>query len=107
MPNVPLSATAITAVASDGQGHSATKTINVNLAVPTDPQYDLNGNLLTDGWRTFTYNTDNRFVGIVVTNASGLITQTGFVYDGKSRRMAEFPRWWHLQGWLAATSLCL
>ena len=86
VPNVPLSATALTAVATDGQGHSASNTIAVSLSTPTAPQYDLNGNLLTDGWRTFSYDTDNQLVGIVVTNANGTITQTGFVYDGKARR---------------------
>ena len=86
VPNVPLSATALTAVANDGQGHSASNTIAVSLSTPTAPQYDLNGNLLTDGWRTFSYDTDNQLVGIVVTNANGTITQTGFVYDGKARR---------------------
>ena len=86
VPNVPLSATALTAVATDGQGHSASNTIAVSLSTPTAPQYDLNGNLLTDGWRTFTYDTDNQLTGIVVTNANGTITQTGFVYDGKARR---------------------
>ena len=86
VPNVPLSATALTAVANDGQGHSASNTIAVSLSTPTAPQYDLNGNLLTDGWRTFTYDTDNQLTGIVVTNANGTITQTGFVYDGKARR---------------------
>ena len=64
------------------------------------PQYDLNGNLLTDGWRTFTYDTDNQLTGIVVTNANGTITQTGFVYDGKARRRIRTEASWQSGAWV-------
>ena len=100
VPNVPLSATALTAVANDGQGHSASNTIAVSLSTPTAPQYDLNGNLLTDGWRTFSYDTDNQLTGIVVTNANGTITQTGFVYDGKARRRIRTEASWQSGAWV-------
>ena len=95
-----LSATAITAVATDGQGNAATHTINLSRAASATPQYDLNGNLLGDGCRSFTYDAENQLAGIVVSNSPANSTQTGFVYDGHQRRRIRTEAIWQSGAWL-------
>jgi RHS repeat-associated protein len=46
--------------------------------------YDANGNLLSDGQRIFSYDAENRLVGIVY----GSNNSTTFTYDGLGRRVA-------------------
>jgi RHS repeat-associated protein len=48
--------------------------------------YDLNGNLTSDGQRTYTWDAENRLVGITYPAQSG--KQTTFTYDGLNRRTA-------------------
>lgn len=48
--------------------------------------YDLNGNLTSDGQRSYTWDAENRLVGITYPGAPG--KQTAFAYDGLSRRIA-------------------
>lgn len=48
--------------------------------------YDANGNLLSDGQRNYTWDADNRLVGITYPGQSG--KATAFAYDGLSRRTA-------------------
>jgi RHS repeat-associated protein len=48
--------------------------------------YDANGNLLADGQRNYTWDAENRLVGITYPGQSG--KQTAFTYDGRGRRTA-------------------
>ena len=48
--------------------------------------FDANGNLLSDGQRNYTWDAENRLLGITYPGQSG--KQTAFVYDGLSRRTA-------------------
>jgi RHS repeat-associated protein len=49
-------------------------------------KYDLNGNLTNDSRRVLTYDDENHLTAVIATNASGLVTKSEFVYDGKMRR---------------------
>ena len=49
-------------------------------------RYDPDGNLLSDGQRDYTWDAENRLVGITYPGLSG--KQTTFAYDGLSRRTA-------------------
>jgi RHS repeat-associated protein len=79
-----------TAQAQDAAGRTATHTISVNLPAYLSYQYDLNGNLLTDGRRHFTYDDENQLTQVVVTN----LTKSEFVYDGKMRRRVRKESVW-------------
>jgi len=48
--------------------------------------YDANGNLLSDGQRNYTWDAENRLVGITYPSQPG--KQTSFAYDGLDRRTA-------------------
>lgn len=48
--------------------------------------YDLNGNLTSDGQRSYTWDAENRLVGITYPGQPG--KQTAFAYDGLGRRTA-------------------
>jgi RHS repeat-associated protein len=48
--------------------------------------FDANGNLVSDGQRNYTWDAENRLIGITYPGQSG--KQTAFVYDGLSRRTA-------------------
>jgi RHS repeat-associated protein len=50
------------------------------------PRFDANGNLLSDGQRNYSWNAENRLVGITYPGQPG--KQTAFVYDGLGRRTA-------------------
>ena len=97
---VPLTTTSLTAVATDGAGHAATHTITLNPATALSPQYDPNGNLLSDGRRSFTYDTENQLVSVLVTNGPLDATLSGFVYDGLSRRRVRTEAVWRPTGWV-------
>ena len=97
---VPLATTNLTAVATDGAGHAATHTITLNPATALSPQYDPNGNLVSDGRRSFTYDTENQLVSVLVTNGPLDATLSGFVYDGLSRRRVRTEAVWRPTGWL-------
>ena len=89
---VPLTTTSLTAV--------ATHTITLNPATALSPQYDQNGNLLSDGRRSFTYDTENQLVSVLVTNGPLDATLSGFVYDGLSRRRIRTEAVWRPTGWV-------
>jgi YD repeat-containing protein len=46
--------------------------------------FDVNGNLLSDGQRNYTWDAENRLIGISYPGQPG--KQTAFAYDGLSRR---------------------
>ncbi len=49
--------------------------------------FDANGNLLSDGQRNYSWDAENRLVGITYPGQSG--KQTAFVYDGQSPAIWE------------------
>ena len=75
-----------TAIASDSLGRSSTNSVTVFLPGTNSFNYDLNGNLLSDGYRTFTYDDENELTSVVVSNGISTPTLTSNIYDGKMRR---------------------
>ncbi len=87
-----------TAVAKDSYGRMDTNTVTVNLPATVNYSYDLNGNLLGDGNRSFAYDDENQLTSVWVTN----VWRSDFVYDGKMRcRIRREYNWqsgiWNLQ----------
>ena len=82
-PGVTLSSgvNQFAAQAFDARGRVASNFVEI-VASPMNYAYDLNGNLLTDGRRHFTYDDENQLTAVVVTNVS----RSEFTYDGKLRR---------------------
>ena len=88
-----------TAIANDSLGRSATNSITVNLPATNNYVYDLNGNLLSDGYRTFTYDDENQLMSVVVSNGVTTSTLTSNIYDGKMRLRIRREYVWS-SGWL-------
>lgn len=86
--NVGLSdgSNSFTAIALDSLGRTDTNTVSAWLPVAAPMQYDLNGNLTNDSRRVLLYDDENQLTAVVATNATGLVTRSEFVYDGKLRR---------------------
>jgi RHS repeat-associated protein len=59
----------------------------------------LNGNLLSDGYRTFTYDDENELTSVVVSNGVTTATLTSNIYDGKMRLRIRREYAWS-SGWL-------
>jgi RHS repeat-associated protein len=70
-----------TAIGQDSLGRKDTNAVTVWLPASASFQYDLNGNLLSDGRRGFDYDDENQLVRVTVANA----WKTEFAYDGKMR----------------------
>jgi RHS repeat-associated protein len=85
-----------TAIAKDSYGRRATNAITVNLLATNNYTYDLNGNLLSDGNRSFGYDDENELTNVWVTN----VWRSDFVYDGKLRRRIERDYSWNGSSWL-------
>ena len=92
---MPLTTT-YTAVAQDSYGRVSTNTVNVSLSTNVTFQYDGNGNLTSDSWRSFTYNDENQLVQVLVTNQ----WMSQFSYDGKMRRRIRKEWAWQGSGWM-------
>jgi len=84
-----------TAVAKDIWGRQDTTTLTAYLPATVSFTYDLNGNLLSDGNRTFAYDDENELTSVWVTN----IWRSDFVYDGKLRRRMEKDYSWNGSTW--------
>jgi len=84
-----------TAIAKDVYGRRSTNSLTVNLQATNGYSYDLNGNLLTDGTRSFAYDDDNQLISVWVTN----VWRSDFVYDGKLRRRIERDYNWNGSSW--------
>jgi RHS repeat-associated protein len=76
------------------KGSSATTTFTYNklnelvkltAVSPVSYAYDANGNLLSDGQHSYSYDAENRLAGILYT---GTNAATAFAYDGLGRRVA-------------------
>jgi RHS repeat-associated protein len=85
-----------TVVAQDAYGRSSTNFTSAYL-VRTNSSYvyDLNGNLLTDGARSFAYDDENQLISAWKTN----LWRNDFVYDGKMRRRIERDYTWSGSAW--------
>ncbi len=73
---------AYTAIGQDVLGRKDTNSITVNLPSTVSYSYDLDGNLLNDGTRYFSYDDENQLTSVTVSNA----WRSEFVYDGNMRR---------------------
>ena len=85
-----------TATAQDAYGRQDTNSVAVYLPSSTAYTYDLNGNLLGDGLRSFAYDDENQLVSLWVTNA----WRSDFVYDGKMRRRQRIEYLWIGGAWV-------
>ena len=57
--------------------------------------YDLNGNLLSDGQRSFAYDDENQLISVWKTND----WRSDFFYDGKMRRRIRREYLWQAGNW--------
>jgi RHS repeat-associated protein len=92
-----------TAIARDLYARSSTNSITVNLQTTNSFRYDLNGNLLSDGTRNFTYDDENQLIAVWTTDGYS----NNFVYDGKLRRRIERDYQWNVgtSGWIATNEV--
>jgi RHS repeat-associated protein len=98
--NMPLTTT-YTAIAHDAYGRGSTNTVSVSLSTNVTFQYDGNGNLLSDGLRSFTYNDENQLIQVLVTNQ--WLSQFG--YDGKMRRRTRLEFIWTNSTWIETNAV--
>ena len=78
-----------TAVATDAH-RSDTNAVTVTLPASVSYTYDDNGNLTSDGQRTFEYDAENQLTAVTVSNA----WRSEFKYDGKLRRRVRTEKVW-------------
>jgi RHS repeat-associated protein len=98
--NMPLTTT-YTAIAQDGYGRHATNIVTVNLATNVSFQYDANGNLISDGLRSFSYDDENQLIQVLVTNQ----WMSQFSYDGKMRRRIRQEFTWTNSAWVQTNAV--
>jgi RHS repeat-associated protein len=89
-------ANSYTAIAEDDYGRLATNSVNVNLPATSGYSYDLNGNLLADGARSFAYDDENELVSVWQTNG----WREDYVYDGLMRRRMTRQYAWNGSSWV-------
>jgi RHS repeat-associated protein len=82
------------AIAKDSYGRSDTNTVTANLPASSAFVYDLNGNLRTNGTRTFDYDDENQLTRVTEPNK----WKSEFVYDGKMRRRVRKEFTWDTTG---------
>ena len=87
---------AYTAIGQDVLGRKDTNSITVNLPSTVSYSYDLNGNLLNDGTRYFSYDDENQLTSVTVSNA----WRSEFVYDGNMRRRIRREYTWAASAWV-------
>ncbi len=78
-----------TAVATDAH-RSDTNAVTVTLPASVSYTYDDNGNLTSDGQRSFEYDAENQLAAVTVSNA----WRSEFKYDGKLRRRVRKEYLW-------------
>src|SRR2546425_2906194 len=90
-----------TAIAQDTIGRKDTNAVTVNLPATATFQYDVKGDLTSDGRRTFTYDDENQLSSVIVTNTGVGTTSTKseFVYDGLFRRRIRKEFSWQNSTW--------
>jgi RHS repeat-associated protein len=85
-----------TAVALDAAGRSDTNTISAYLPAAVTFLFDQNGNMRTNGTRTFEYDDENQLTRITEPNA----WKSEFSYDGKMRRRVRKEWTWQNSAWV-------
>ncbi len=95
-------------VARDGASRDTEQTRAV-FAPPTNPQafrYDLNGNLVSDGFRDYTWDEENRLTRVAATVAvpTAARKRCDYVYDAQSRRVRTVLRNWSGSAWVVAST---
>jgi RHS repeat-associated protein len=94
--NMPLTTT-YTAIAADSLGRHSTNTVTVDILTNnTSFQHDGNGNLISDGLRSFSYDDENQLIQVMMTNQ--WLSQ--FSYDGKMRRRVRQEYTWQSGAWV-------
>ena len=79
-----------TAVATDNINRWDTNTVTVTLPASVSCTYDDNGNLTSDGQRSFEYDAENQLTAVQVAGA----WRSEFKYDGKLRRRVRTEKLW-------------
>ncbi|HLX70603.1 MAG TPA: RHS repeat-associated core domain-containing protein [Verrucomicrobiae bacterium] len=79
-----------TAVGKDNYGRVSSNSVTVDLQATNNYSYDLNGNLLSDGTRSFAYDDENQLTAVWLANT----WSNSFAYDGKMRRRIERDYSW-------------
>jgi RHS repeat-associated protein len=80
---VPSGTSNVVVAATDPSGNTRTNTYQVTEGGSTTTYtYDANGNLTSDGTRTFEWDAENRLAAV----KQGAVTLATFVYDGQGRR---------------------
>lgn len=83
---VPSGASNVVIAATDPSGNTRTNTYQVTESGSTTSySYDLNGNLIGDGTRTFEWDAENRLSAV----KQGVTTLASFGYDGEARRVQK------------------
>jgi RHS repeat-associated protein len=90
-----------TASATDGFGRASSDSVTVDLPSTNNFSYDLNGNLLSDGLRTFEYDFENQLTNVFVTNG----WRSEFKYDGFMRRRVRREFAWQAGTWQLTNEL--
>ncbi|MGA2662960.1 MAG: RHS repeat-associated core domain-containing protein, partial [Verrucomicrobiota bacterium] len=85
-----------TIVARNASGLGTTNIVSVNLPSSVALQYDLNGNLTSDGTRSFAYDAEDR----LATNWVAGAWKSEFVYDGLGRRRIVRDYGWQGSQWV-------
>jgi len=88
---------AYTAIASDSYGRHSTNTVTVSIATNTIFLYDGNGNLTSDGLRSFAYDDENQRTQVLESNQ----WMSQFSYNGKMRRRIRKEFSWNGSSWTA------
>ena len=85
-----------TAIGRDLSGRADTNVVTAWLPASATYEYDLNGNMLSDGRRGFEYDDENQLIKVTVTNA----WKSEFSYDGKMRRRIRKEYGWNGGAWV-------
>jgi RHS repeat-associated protein len=105
---LPNGSVTYTATAQDRYLRQSTNSVTVNLPASASYTYDLNGNLLSDGTRTFAYDDENQLITVYVTNVlagATNVSRSDFVYDGRMRRRERFESALNGGTWLTNTGV--
>jgi RHS repeat-associated protein len=98
---LPSGSVTYTALAKDSYGRLSTNSVTATIPSSASYAYDSNGNLLSDGTRSFAYDDENELVSAYVTN----VWRSDFVYDGKMRRRQRIDYTWNGSAWVTNTSV--
>jgi RHS repeat-associated protein len=92
-----------TAVARDSYNRHDTNTVSSYLPASTSWTYDANGNLPSDGRRSFDYDDENQLIRVTLAGA----WKSEFVYDGQGRRRIRREYTWSaaLGNWQLTTEV--